>query len=143
VGGGRAVLLIRHARAGERAEWRGDDRLRPLDGRGHEQALALVGALSEFPIERIVSSPALRCVQTVEPLATARGLVVEPLDELGEELQSVAGAAVVRELAGEAVAVCGHGGLESALGIDERWRKGATFVLDADLAVLRRIRPPA
>ena len=141
MGRGRAVLLIRHARAGERADWHGDDRLRPLDGRGHEQALALVEALAAFPIERIVSSPALRCVQTVEPLATERGLDIEPLDELAEGMQGVAGAAVVRELAGEPVAVCGHGGLEGALGIDEKWRKGGTFVLDADLRVVSRIPP--
>ena len=139
MGGGREVLLIRHARAGERAQWQGDDKLRPLDARGREQALRLVAALAGLPIERVVSSPALRCVQTVEPLAAARGLVVEPLEELAEDEQERAGAELVRALAGEPVAVCGHGGLERALGLDERWRKGATFVLGPRLELVRAL----
>ena len=50
------VLLLRHAWAGERDEWSGDDMLRPLDERGRLQALAL-RELSQRPIGRIVSSP--------------------------------------------------------------------------------------
>ena len=34
------VLLVRHARAGDRSEWEGDDRLRPLDKKGRRQAKA-------------------------------------------------------------------------------------------------------
>ena len=63
------VILLRHASAGDRAEWQGDDVVRPLDKRGHKQALALREALLARGVRRSVSSPYVRCVQTVEPLA--------------------------------------------------------------------------
>ena len=78
-----SVLLLRHARAGERDEWTGDDTLRPLDERGRLQALALRD-LSQRAIGRIVSSPYRRCVETVEPLAEALGIPVELDDRLAE-----------------------------------------------------------
>jgi phosphohistidine phosphatase SixA len=134
------VLLIRHARAGDRAEWEGDDRLRPLDERGWRQAEKLVELLAEFPIERIVSSPYDRCVQTVEPLARSRGLPIELRDELGEELQTTEGAKLVRTLLGEDVAVCCHGGL-SDVAAGEPQKKAEVLVLAADAAVKARLRP--
>ena len=63
------VFLVRHARAGDRERWTGDDRLRPLDGKGRRQADAMVAPLAGYPITRLVSSPYLRCVQTLEPLS--------------------------------------------------------------------------
>ena len=63
------ALLVRHAVAGDRRKWSGDDRLRPLDRRGRRQASALPEALSGFPVSRILTSPAARCIGTVEPLA--------------------------------------------------------------------------
>ena len=81
------LVLVRHAWAGKRSHWRGDDRLRPLDDRGRRQAAELLEVLGGVEIGRIVSSPDLRCVQTVEPLAAERGLEVEPADALGEDLQ--------------------------------------------------------
>jgi 8-oxo-dGTP diphosphatase len=104
------MLLIRHARAGERTEWSGDDRRRPLDERGRKQAIDLVAALSHYQLTRIMASPFDRCVQTVEPLAQARGLEVEIRDELGEEQQFEQGVELVRSLLDEDIAVCGHGG---------------------------------
>jgi 8-oxo-dGTP pyrophosphatase MutT (NUDIX family)/phosphohistidine phosphatase SixA len=82
----RTVLLVRHALAGSRAEWSGDDRIRPLDERGRRQAEGLVRVLSRFEVVDIVSADFVRCVETVEPLADAIGLTVkeEPLlSELG------------------------------------------------------------
>ncbi len=135
------TLLVRHAWAGERSEWRRDDHLRPLDDRGRKQAEDLVVALERFPLDAILTSPYLRCVQTVEPLAAARGLAIEERDELGEEQQFVAGAALVRSLAGRTVLVCGHGGLEQAVLTDApKWKKGATLVLGPRLELLETIR---
>jgi 8-oxo-dGTP diphosphatase len=134
------VLLIRHARAGDRAEWEGDDRLRPLDERGWRQAGELVDLLAEFPIERIVSSPYDRCVQTVEPLARSRGLAIELREELAEELQTTDGAKLVRALLGEDVAVCCHGGVSDAVA-GEGQKKGEVLVLAADADVKDRLRP--
>jgi 8-oxo-(d)GTP phosphatase len=133
------LLVIRHARAGERAEWQGDDRKRPLDKRGRRQAQALVDELAEFPLTRILSSPYDRCVQTVEPLAAARGLQIEVRDELGEERQHLEGTALARSLIAEPVALCVHGGLSDAA-FSERQKKGETLVVDDDGRVVERRR---
>ena len=133
------MLLIRHARAGDSAEWEGDDRKRPLDKRGRRQADALVEALAPFPLTRILSSPYDRCVQTVEPLATARGLEIELCDELGEERKGSDGAALARSLAGEPVALCVHGGLSDAA-VGTRQKKGEVLVVDANASVVDRFR---
>ena len=80
------VLLVRHASAGSRSVWEGDDRLRPLDSKGWEQAEQLVRLLSRFGVGRIISADFVRCVQTVEPLSEAIGVPIEeePLtSELG------------------------------------------------------------
>jgi 8-oxo-(d)GTP phosphatase len=77
----RTVLLVRHAAAGNRARWDGDDRSRPLDERGRLQADGLVRILSRFDVAEIYSADFIRCTETVEPLAEAIGLTVkdEPL----------------------------------------------------------------
>jgi 8-oxo-(d)GTP phosphatase len=134
------LLLIRHASAGSRDEWVGDDRQRPLDERGISQAEKLVGALADFPIDRILTSPFERCVATVEPLGAARGLAPEPRDELGEEEQFTVGFAFVRSLAGANVAVCGHGGLEQSILDPPRFKKGMVLVVGDHLDLLEAFR---
>ncbi len=134
------MLLIRHARAGHRDDWSGGDRRRPLDERGRKQAADLVAALSKYRLARILSSPYDRCVQTVEPLAQARGLEVEIRDELGEEQQLDEGVELVRSLLDQDVALCGHGGLSDALvGVSQK--KGETLVLDRHGRVVESFRP--
>jgi 8-oxo-dGTP diphosphatase len=135
------MLLVRHGSAGDRELWEGDDRERPLDEKGVRQAAELVDLLAPYAIERILSSPAVRCMQTAEPLAKARGLSIEPQDELGEELQATAGAELVRSLAGADVAICGHGGLEDALRDPPRWKKGAVLVVGPTFEVTATLRP--
>ncbi|MGD9528707.1 MAG: NUDIX domain-containing protein [Pseudonocardia sp.] len=110
------VLLVRHAKAGNRMRWDGDDDLRPLSGAGHEQAEQLADLLPLFRPERLVSAPPLRCVDTLRPTASRLGLEVtlEPL--LGEDDywdEPAAGLAQLRELAATAgvTAVCSQGGV--------------------------------
>jgi phosphohistidine phosphatase SixA len=134
------VLLIRHARAGERVGWEGDDWLRPLDDRGRRQADRLVELLGDFAINRILSSPYDRCVQTVEPLARQRGLAVELREELSEELQAREGVALVNSLLATDAAVCCHGGLSDTVA-GEPQKKSEVLVLGADAAVKARLRP--
>jgi phosphohistidine phosphatase SixA len=134
-----SILLIRHALAGDPEAWQGDDRVRPLDERGRRQAGALVDALAEFPLERIISSSYVRCVQTVEPLAEVRGLEIELDGQLeAERLEEVP--EVLERLRGESVAVCTHGDLPW-LG-DRKFEKGSTWVLD-ELRPERYIAPRA
>jgi 8-oxo-dGTP diphosphatase len=132
---GYLMLLVRHAWAGDRDEWVGDDHERPLDERGRRQAEELVERLRPYPVDAILSSPGLRCVETVEPLARARGLEIELRPELGEALQDNDGIALVRSLAGRDVVVCGHGGLEQALPERPKWKKGSVLVVGPELDV--------
>ncbi len=80
----RTFYVIRHAKAGSRGHWTGDDRLRPLSKKGQTQAEELVGLFESFPIKSIFSSPYLRCLQTVEPLSSARKVQVKSSIELAE-----------------------------------------------------------
>jgi phosphohistidine phosphatase SixA len=136
------ILLLRHASAGDSAAWEGDDRVRPLDKKGRKQAKALVEQLGSFEPTVIVSSPYLRCLETVEPLARRVGVEVEVRDELGYEQHDPVGRALVASLAGATAVVCGHGGLEAVVLGDgaPKWRKGGTFVLDDELRLVESLR---
>jgi 8-oxo-dGTP diphosphatase len=132
------LLVIRHARAGDRDDWRGDDRERPLDKRGRRQADALVEELEGYPISRILSSPYDRCVQTVEP--SRRGAGSRSSSETSSaRAGSTTAPILVRSLVGQPVAVCVHGGLsDTAFG--ERLKKGETLVVDERGDVVDRLR---
>jgi 8-oxo-dGTP diphosphatase len=150
------VFLVRHAKAGLRQRWTAPDGERPLTRRGRNQARRLVERFRGLEIARIVSSPLVRCVQTVEPLARERGLEVEPAPELVEGVDMSAALAFVRALEPVPVVVCGHGreiqellrafgaegaDLEGSGGI----AKGSVWVLDRrDGAVVsaRYLPPP-
>ena len=142
-----SVLLVRHAEAGDRDRWGPRDDLRPISSKGEAQAEALVDQLAEFRIERVRSSPYLRCTQTVAPLAAARGLRVDPTDDLAEG-QGVAGLALVRGLLDQTgdIVLCTHGDVVEevldGLGVerDDVTDKGATWVLRRDGA--RPLPPP-
>lgn len=112
------LLVVRHAHAGSRDGWQGDDRLRPLSDRGRAEALALVPMLLAHEPHRIVSSPLVRCLETVEPVASCLSLPVEESDRLGPGADREA-AELVRELAhgseAGAVVICTHGETIEAL----------------------------
>lgn len=79
-----SVLLVRHAKAGKRESWTGDDDLRPLSDAGERQASALRTVLNAFAPDRVVSAPLLRCVQTVQGVAEDLGTEVGHDDALSE-----------------------------------------------------------
>jgi 8-oxo-dGTP pyrophosphatase MutT (NUDIX family) len=109
------VLLVRHASAGSRKRWSGDDDLRPLDAAGRAQAVALGEVLAAFDPARIVAAPPLRCLQTVLPLAERLQLPVrvEPLlAERAHARNPVASPGAVRRQADSPASVaCSQGGL--------------------------------
>ena len=101
--------LVRHAKAGRRRDWKGDDRLRPLSDKGRAQAEGLVRLLARDDIARVVSSSFTRCMQTVEPLARSRGRAVETDPALEE---GAGGAGLYQALCApgaERAVFCSHG----------------------------------
>jgi broad specificity phosphatase PhoE len=145
------LLLVRHAHAGARSDWDGDDRQRPLSGRGARQAASLASTLEAYAPQRLLSSPFLRCVQTLTPLAERLDLPVEVTEDLGEG-QGRAALALVRLLGDEKVALCTHGDVipdvlvaladedRVDLGHRPRQAKGSVWVLDADGGTFVRAR---
>jgi 8-oxo-dGTP diphosphatase len=147
---------VRHAKAGVRDTWQGDDLLRPLSGRGHLQARELIDVLQDETFERVLSSPYVRCMETVVPLASARKLAVEPLDALAEGAHLDEVVAVLRKHAPGGAVLCTHGDVIPMLlehyastGVDigpaPRWPKGCTWVLETDgtgEVVAARYLPP-
>jgi len=113
------VLLVRHARAGHREEYTGDDSGRPLDAKGSRQAQALVGELRVFAPNAVHSAPLERCRATVAPLAETLGQDVHFEPVLAEDAyrDDPAGArrrlVELAESVGEAgsVVVCSQGGV--------------------------------
>jgi hypothetical protein len=76
------LVVVPHAEAGDRTAWRLDQDLRPLTEEGRAQASSLAETVG--PVDRIVSSPARRCVETVEPLADISDVDIEFSDDLRE-----------------------------------------------------------
>jgi 8-oxo-(d)GTP phosphatase len=150
------AYLVRHAKAGDRRTWSGDDLSRPLSKTGRRQAKGLVRVLSDRVIERIVSSPATRCVDTVRPLADQRALPIEPRDEVleGAPLSGVLG--LLDELRSIPSVLCGHGDLIPAVvehleahgavvGPEHGWKKGSVWVLEREAGLVVRatyVPPP-
>jgi 8-oxo-dGTP diphosphatase len=130
--------LIRHASAGDRDTWIGDDRARPLDDHGHRQAAALVEMLADRPLSGVLTSPYLRCVQTVDPLARARARPLQYRRELGDDAELEEALSLLRGLGEGAAALCSHGDLIREL-LGEELDKGAVAVVDvtAEGVVLR------
>jgi 8-oxo-dGTP diphosphatase len=104
------AYLIRHAKAKNRDTWVEPDSLRPLAKRGRREAETVAARLSDEPLERLVSSPFVRCVQTLEPLAVALDLPIETTDLLAEGGDGRRAAELLLSLAGSrTIACCTHG----------------------------------
>ena len=134
---------MRHAHAGKKAQWHGPDLARPLSPQGRKEARGLVRRLRDYPVRRLLTSPAERCRQTVEPLAARLKLPVEADPALGVD----ASAAGVLELATSPAlhqaVLCTHGEVigkvfdelqQAGIELSDRphWPKGSTWVLELD-----------
>jgi len=108
------IVALRHAKALPREEWEEKDAARPLTPRGRKQARAIVGPLRAFGVRRIVSSPAVRCVKTVAPLAEALGRKIDTTKLISQDAWEV-GTSDARTIIGERVrarkpaVLCSHG----------------------------------
>jgi 8-oxo-(d)GTP phosphatase len=79
------IILLRHAKATKRTAWQESDALRPLEERGFGQAQIVASLLEHYGLQRIVSSDATRCMQTVEPLSERLGMDVDQDHDISEE----------------------------------------------------------
>lgn len=110
------VLLVRHAKAGKREEWNGDDDLRPLSPAGLRQAQALRTLLPLFAPGRVFSAPRLRCVRTVKDIADDMGIEVQHEELFSEDSYFEDRAGSVNRLlsiaaAGDTPVICSQGGV--------------------------------
>lgn len=109
------IYLVRHAAAGDRYRWSGDDLERPLDEHGRAQAEAIAAWFAGRHVERLLSSRAVRCTQTLGPTARVLGLDIETTPTLLEGSTGDDAAALVRSLVGVDAVLCSHGDVLPAM----------------------------
>jgi 8-oxo-(d)GTP phosphatase len=140
------MLLLRHASAGHRRSQPSVDRERSLDRRGRADARALHRALAGYVVERIVTSPHVRCVETVRPLAEAAGLPIEVRPELVPTAAKETVLALLDELPDTAL-VCTHREvIEPLFGDEIACEKGGAWLLrrrDGLLSPAAYLPPPS
>ncbi len=133
------IYLVRHAKAGERRVWTGDDLDRPLSRRGWRQSEAVAKRLAKRGATALYSSAYVRCVQTLEPLADLIGVEVQTDPRLFEYQPFEPVLDLLGEVENGAV-LCSHGdiipatiqalqrrGMEISTPAD--WGKSSTWVL--------------
>jgi 8-oxo-dGTP diphosphatase len=148
------VFLVRHAKAGERRVWFDADDLRPLSKQGFKQAEAIAERLAAEGATELYSSPFLRCVQTLEPLADRLDIKIHADDRLAED-QPFEGALDLLGEVPDGAVLCSHGDVIPATidalvrrGMEVQtppdWRKGTVWVLrrKGDRITKGRVWPP-
>ena len=137
------IFLVRHAHAGHRERFDGDDRYRPLSKRGRAEAVAIAEMLAARMggvVEAVLmSSPFVRCYQTIEPLALSLDREIVTDTRLAEGYDRDGALEIIATVAHGSV-LCSHGDIiPDVMGALQRrgaemigapdWRKGATWVL--------------
>jgi 8-oxo-dGTP diphosphatase len=149
------LYLVRHAKAGSRSDWDGDDRVRPLSKKGWRQAEQLAAVLAPLGVSHLVSSPYVRCRQTLEPLGSATDLEVT-LDERLAEEQRFEDILDLLASVPDGSVLCSHGDMIPAtiealerrgcvFGTPPDWRKATVWHLQRDATgaiVHARVDPP-
>ncbi len=108
------LAIVRHAKASPRGAWEGADPLRPLETRGRDRATAIAPILAAYGVKRLISSPSIRCVDTLRPYAAQARITMRSKAGLSEEgfaLDPSRAPFHVERMVqrGTPVAVCGHG----------------------------------
>jgi len=134
-----SIYFVLHAKAGERRVWTGDDIDRPLSKAGWDQSHLLAKRLAKHEPSVLLSSPYVRCVQTLEPLADLVGLDVaiepriceyEPFEPVLELLAEVPDHAVLcshGDIIPATIAALERRGMEITSSAD--WRKASVWVI--------------
>ncbi len=124
------LYLVRHAKAGERRIWEADDESRPLSTSGWKQARKVAKRLTPLEPTTLISSPYLRCIQTLEPLADRTGLDIAIDKRLSEGADFLDTLELLEELPGGAV-MCSHGDVIPTT-IDALVRRGLSVTSTPD-----------
>lgn len=108
------LLIVRHAVAVGRSSWDGPDPDRPLTQPGQRRARRIVPLLGAYAPEALVTSPAVRCVDTLAPYANASGIRLQVRAGLSEEGYAASPEKAVNRLRkilarGRSTALCSHG----------------------------------
>ncbi len=108
------IIVARHGKAMSPSQWKGSDRTRPLVPKGIEQAERLAPSLAAFAPVKIVSSSAVRCLNTIGPVARQLGLPIRESTGISQDAyedgRSRAGKQIAKRLERrEAVVLCSHG----------------------------------
>jgi 8-oxo-dGTP diphosphatase len=133
------LYLVRHAKAGERRTWTGDDVDRPLSKKGRKQSELIGKRLAKVSPPRLLSSRFVRCIQTLEPLAALLDTKVE-IDDCLTEFEPVDPVLGLIATAKNGTVMCSHGDIIpevirrlAASGTQVRtptdWRKASVWVL--------------
>lgn len=140
-----SLYLVRHAKAGKKSQWDGPDTTRPLDDTGQLQAKALAHTIAAIVPTRLVSSPFLRCIQTLEAVGVLTGLPILVDKRLAED-SDIASVIQMLEQAPDGAVLCSHGDMIPAIirSLENRgmqfttapdWRKASVWVLERDGAI--------
>ncbi len=119
-----AIYLVRHAHAGSRESTSQHDRYRTLSDKGRKRAQVIADLLESVDISAILSSPATRCVQTVEPLAESHGLMIVEHEDLWEDADTHDVMAILDLHTKGNVVISSHGNLIPVI-VEQLGRQGA------------------
>lgn len=108
------LVIARHGKATAHEDWDGPDSLRPLLAVGMQQARDISGGLAAFGPALIISSPAIRCLQTVAPLSYKLGMEIRESGKISQDKWTKEGDRVTefvgaRLRKGEPAILCSHG----------------------------------
>lgn len=145
----RALVVLRHSRAKKRSAWKGGEDDRPLTTAGRAQADRLPPLLACYGVDRVLTSPWLRCAATVKPYAKASGrasLAVEALTEIGARERPELARAAVREVLASFAGIDGPAGSSETDGPDGAARTDVALcthrpVLPLVLSELAQVSP--
>lgn len=134
------LYIVRHAKAGKRSEWDGPDESRPLSDKGWEQAQAIAEKLVGLKPSALISSPAVRCMQTLEPLSKATKIEifadkrlfehgdVAKMLELLEDAKDLTVISSHGDMIPEAIKLLQQRGMQ--IGSKPDWRKASVWIVE-------------
>ncbi len=108
------IIALRHGKAVPPGSWDGPDATRPLLHRGAAEARSIAPAIAAWAPQKLISSTATRCMNTIEPTAALTALPIKQTAAISQDAYED-GTASVKKLVRKriakqkAVVLCSHG----------------------------------